>query len=149
MDRKKIFILGVGALAILLVLLVFLSSGENTIEAGKYDEVAICLKDQGAVFYGTFWCPFCKKQKDMFGSSARLLPYVECSTLDGRSQVPFCREKQISGYPTWDFADGSRLQGLLSFETLAEKTGCELPGDLPQPVEDSGGSSDASVPPSN
>jgi thiol-disulfide isomerase/thioredoxin len=43
---------------------------------GKYDALASCLKEKGAVFYGAFWCPHCQNQKAMFGKSAKLLPYV-------------------------------------------------------------------------
>ena len=43
----------------------------------NYDALATCLKDKGAVFYGAFWCPHCQAQKKEFGSSAKLLPYVE------------------------------------------------------------------------
>lgn len=94
---------------------------------GPLDAFAQCLGDKGAVFYGTFWCPHCQKQKAMFGKSERLLPYVECSTPDGQNQLPVCREKEIDGYPTWEFADGSRETGEVPLQTLAEKTGCVLP----------------------
>jgi len=94
---------------------------------GKYDDFAICLKDKGAIFYGAFWCPHCQNQKKMFGKSAKLLPYVECSTANGKGQLAICEEKEITGYPTWIFADESRLGGEVSFETLAEKTECVLP----------------------
>ncbi len=94
---------------------------------GQYDTFASCLKDKGAVFYGAFWCPHCQNQKKMFGTSEKLLPYVECSTPDGRGKTPFCTSKKIEGYPTWEFADGSRLSGEVELTKLAEKTGCELP----------------------
>jgi hypothetical protein len=93
---------------------------------GRYDAFASCLKEKGAVFYGAFWCPHCQNQKAMFGKSARLLPYVECSTPDGRGQLSVCRDKKIQGYPTWEFADGSRETGEVSLAKLAEKTGCPL-----------------------
>ena len=91
------------------------------------DGFAQCLKDKGALFYGAFWCPHCQNQKAMFGSSDKLLPYVECSTPDGKGQLPLCREKNIEGYPTWTFADGTREAGELDLAILAQKTGCELP----------------------
>lgn len=95
-------------------------------QPGKLDAFAQCLKDKGAVFYGAFWCPHCQKQKVLFGSSEKLLPYVECSTADGKSQLPVCTDKKIEGYPTWEFADGSREHGEVSLETLSQKTGCVL-----------------------
>ena len=94
---------------------------------GNYDEFAQCLKDKGAVFYGAFWCPHCKAQKGMFGKSASKLPYVECSNPDGQSQTQMCIDKGITAYPTWVFADGSRLSGEIALATLAEKTSCALP----------------------
>ncbi len=63
----------------------------------------------------------------MFGSSQQYLNYVECSTPDGQGTTAICKEKNITGYPTWDFADGARENGTLALETLAEKTTCVLP----------------------
>lgn len=94
--------------------------------ASALDGFASCLEEKGATFYGAFWCPHCQNQKKMFGSSARHLPYVECSTPDGRGQLGICKEKNIEGYPTWEFADGSRAGGELSLQTLRDKTGCAL-----------------------
>ena len=94
---------------------------------GELDGFAQCLKDKGAIFYGAFWCPHCQNQKKSFGRSAKLLPYVECSTPDGKGQLTVCTEKGIKSYPTWVFADGSTLNGEVPLETLAEKTACELP----------------------
>lgn len=95
--------------------------------SGKYDEFAQCLKDKGATFYGAFWCPHCAEQKAMFGKSKDLLPYVECSTPDGRSQTPICTEKGITGYPTWIYQDGEKANGVVQLATLSQKTGCTLP----------------------
>ncbi|OGI72934.1 hypothetical protein A3D42_01645 [Candidatus Nomurabacteria bacterium RIFCSPHIGHO2_02_FULL_41_18] len=94
---------------------------------GEYDEFAQCLSDKGAKFYGAFWCPHCANQKKMFGSSQKFLPYIECSNPAGSAQLPICTEKGINTYPTWEFADGSRLSGEIPMAQLAEKTGCVLP----------------------
>lgn len=93
---------------------------------GKYDVLAQCLTEKGAKFYGAFWCPHCNEQKKFFGNSEKLLPYVECSEADRRTQTPICIEKEIKQYPTWIFADGSRMTGEQKPEVLAEKTGCAL-----------------------
>lgn len=95
--------------------------------SNKYDTLATCLKDKGAVFYGAFWCSHCNDQKKEFGGLVKLLPYVECSTPDGNGQTQICIDKKIEGYPTWEFADGSRLNGKVPLATLAEKTSCILP----------------------
>ena len=96
-------------------------------QPGKYDDFAQCLEEKGAVFYGTFWCPYCLNQKREFGRSADLLPYVECSTPDRQGQTQACIDADITSYPTWEFANGERMQGVVPFEVLAEKTECILP----------------------
>jgi len=94
---------------------------------GKLDTFAQCVNDSGATFYGAFWCPHCTEQKGLFGRSAKLLPYVECSAPNGQDTLPVCIEAGIESYPTWDFADGERMTGTIQLDVLAEKTSCELP----------------------
>jgi thiol-disulfide isomerase/thioredoxin len=108
-------------------IIAFMAKSPNPGSPGKYDALATCLKDKGAVFYGAFWCPHCQSEKKLFGTSEKLLPYVECSTPDGQGQTQICKDKKIEGYPTWEFADGSRQTGELSLQTLADKTACPLP----------------------
>ena len=95
-------------------------------QPGPLDDFAQCLKDKKVIFYGAFWCPHCQNQKAMFGRSAKLLPYLECSTPDGKSQLQFCADAGVTGYPTWIFPDGSREGGEVSLERLSEKTNCPL-----------------------
>lgn len=124
MDKKII-----GGVLVVLTLLIggvfFLTKGNEA--SGKYDDFAKCLSEKGVVFYGAFWCSHCQKQKKDFGASTKYLPYIECSTTDGQGQLDVCREKNIKGYPTWEFTDGSRLEGEVKFETLSQKSGCNLP----------------------
>jgi thiol-disulfide isomerase/thioredoxin len=115
-------------LIVVLGLAIFMKSKPQ--EPGKLDGFASCLKEKGAVFYGEFWCPHCKEQKDLFSKSVKMLPYVECSTPNGQSQLQVCRDAGITQYPTWDFktATGTeRVVGTLSLEQLSSKTGCQLP----------------------
>lgn len=100
---------------------------------GKLDAFAQCISDSGTKYYGAFWCPNCKNQEAMFGRSARLLPRTECSTPDGKGQLPVCKDADIKGYPTWDFPDGSRETGTLPLERLSEKTACPLPAEAGLP----------------
>lgn len=99
------------------------------VQPGQLDSFAQCLEEEGATFYGAFWCPHCAEQKRLFGKSEDALPYIECSTPDGQRQTPVCQEAGIQSYPTWEFADGGRLTGVVQLEELAEKTGCQLPED--------------------
>ncbi len=100
---------------------------QNSNVPAPYDDFAKCLKEKGATFYGTFWCPHCQNQKKLFGKSSKYLPYAECSTTDGQSQTIVCKEKNIESYPTWEFSDGSRMTGETSLSVLSEKTECPLP----------------------
>lgn len=134
MNNVKIFVsVFVALLVVIIGTAVYRSGREDdaTVTPGKYDAFATCLKDKGMIFYGAFWCPHCKAQKEMFGSSAKLLPYVECSTLDGKGQLPICQEAKIESYPTWRMADGTEIPNEdgsgVSLATLAAKSSCELP----------------------
>lgn len=112
---------------ILLIVVGVASSFYVSAKPGKYDTFAQCLTDKGVIFYGAFWCPHCQATKRMFGSSARLLPYKECSTPDGKGQLQSCADAGVQSYPTWVFPDGSRLTGEQTLQTLAEKSTCALP----------------------
>ncbi len=95
---------------------------------GKYDQLAQCIKDRGVIFYGAFWCPHCQKTKALFGNSAKLLPYVECSTPDGKGQLQICIDKKITNYPTWIRPDGAVITGEHSISELATFSGCTVDG---------------------
>ena len=123
--KKEFIIIGGITLAVLAGAIGFSYKENNT--PGKYDTFAQCLGEKGAVFYGAFWCPHCQNQKKLFGNSAKKLPYVECSTPNGKGQLQVCTDKKIEGYPTWEFADGSREGGEVPLAKLAEKTSCTLP----------------------
>ncbi|MEK7194584.1 MAG: hypothetical protein AAB660_02765 [Patescibacteria group bacterium] len=126
--KSKRLVWGVGAI-IVIGLVVWLIV--TPAKAGKLDTFATCLRDSGTKFYGAFWCPHCQKQKAMFGKSAGLLPYIECSTPNGQGTLQVCKDAKIEGYPTWVFPDTSRLSGEIELKTLAEKTSCELPPTTP------------------
>ena len=97
-------------------------------QPGKLDTFAQCLKDTGVIFYGAFWCPHCQNTKAMFGNSAKLLPYVECSTPDGKGQLQICIDKEIKSYPTWTFPNATTtLTGERTLEELSQLSGCPLP----------------------
>lgn len=119
------FLIGVVLLAVALIAASRFSAFDTG--PGKYDQFAQCLSEKGAKFYGAFWCPHCQEQKRMFGKSAELLPYVECSLPDGKTRTKECIDAGIESYPTWIFADSTRTTGEQQLSALAEKTGCTLP----------------------
>ena len=99
----------------------------ETGEPGKYDDFAKCLSANGVVMYGAYWCPHCQNQEEMFGSSWNYVDYVECSLPNRAGQTQLCSKAGITGYPTWEFSDKSRVGGEMTFGRLAEKSGCSLP----------------------
>ena len=91
------------------------------------DTFAQCLKAKGTKMYGAWWCPHCEDQKQMFGYAFQYVPYVECSPEGQRTMNDTCKQAGIKGYPTWQFADGSRVEGPQPLDVLGQKTGCKLP----------------------
>lgn len=124
---KKQYIIWLVLLVAFIGLVTWLIRTPGRQVTSKYDAFATCLKDKGAIFYGAFWCPHCQKQKAMFGSAQKLLPYVECSNPDGQSQNETCNAVKIESYPTWVFPSGERVSGEQSLEYLASTTACVLP----------------------
>ena len=110
---------------LIIVGIVFFVRHKNS-QPGPYDEFAQCLTDEEVTYYGAFWCPNCQRQREMFKKSYKHIAYVECSNAN-KSQNDLCEAAGIEAYPTWEFADGSRLEGVQSFEVLAEKTACVAP----------------------
>ncbi len=151
--KENNIIVGVGLLIVIVGGILFLISSKSetssTVGEGaaknEVQALAQCLTDSGAVFYGAFWCPHCAQQKALFGKSENLLPYVECSTPDGNSQLQICADKQIKSYPTWKFADGTELTGEVSLDTLAQKSGCDTTTGTPPPTKEPEVMSDADL----
>jgi len=114
-----------GAAALIVVGLIVFVAGEKAVPS-SYNDFASCLTEEGVTFYGAWWCPHCENQKKLFGSAFDNLNSVECA-LPNKQMTQECQDAGIEGYPTWEFADGSRASGEQSFEDLAARTGCEVP----------------------
>lgn len=125
-NNKKVFILIICLLILGVIVAVLFGRDSTPPGPGQYDTFAQCLTEKKVVFYGAFWCSHCQSQKKLFGSSIKFVDYVECSTPDGRGQLQICKDRKIESYPTWEFADGSRLTGEISLQQLADKTSCLL-----------------------
>lgn len=105
------------------VMLLLIAFGSiSTANADDIDKLARCIAKSGAKYYAAWWCPYCKKQNELFGKSASRLPYVECSPRGSREVLPKCGH--IEGFPTWIFADKSKVRGVQSFQQLASLSGC-------------------------
>lgn len=124
-DKKQRLIMFAIIMVGLLIIMHIVNSAAET--STKYNLFAQCISKSGTTFYGSFSCPHCQAQKRAFGAAKDFLPYVECSNPDGSTETPDCISKGIQSYPTWEFADGTRLVGEQDMKTLSEKTNCPLP----------------------
>lgn len=120
MNKKYIVIVFILVFLIGFVIWLFIASTPKIDES--INKFAQCLRQKGVVMYGAYWCSHCQNQKRLFGESFKYINYIECT-----QEVKKCEEKQIKSYPTWEFADGSKIGGEMSFTSLAEKTSCEGP----------------------
>jgi len=93
----------------------------------RFDAFAKCLTAKQAKMYGAFWCPHCEEQKEKFGSSFQYAPYIECGIKGSKGIEPVCTQAGIKRFPTWIFADGTRVEGEHELDFLANATGCSLP----------------------
>lgn len=105
----------------------FRLTGNTVSNSENYDELAKCLTASGAKMYGAYWCSHCQNQKAMFGDSFQYISYVECDAKGENGNPTACQAAGIEGYPTWVFGNGEKVPGEMSFEELAQKTGCTLP----------------------
>ncbi len=108
-----------------------------TIHTAAPDLVAFAkaLADAGVKFYGAGWCPFCTEQKELFEDGGQYLPFIEVTNPD-RTLNQVGIDNNITSFPTWDFPDGTRLEGVQSLQTLAEEAGIAIPlSDTPYLVE--------------
>lgn len=102
-----------------------ISQEEPQRELASLTNLAQCLTDKGAKFYGAFWCSWCNKEKELFDEAAQYLPYIECSDQETKKMLPICQEAGIISFPTWEF-NGEKSSGFKSLEQLAEISGCPL-----------------------
>jgi hypothetical protein len=93
----------------------------------KYDAFAQCLATKQVKMYGLYWCPHCLEQKAMFGQSFHYVPYVECAIKGSSELAPECKVAGAKLFPSWQFGMDPPKEGILSMETLSDKTGCGLP----------------------
>lgn len=120
---------GRGVLAAVVILLLHANYAAPQAEpAGPEDPkiraLAEHLTEEGVLFYGASWCPHCQEQKELFGASARRLPYVECSPA-GRNapQAPSCTRAGVQTYPTWVINGRAIVGEVLTLAQLANATG--------------------------
>lgn len=81
------------------------------------------LKQVGAVFYGSYTCPHCHEQKQLFGKeAAKNLPYIECNPQGANPRPDLCQTAGVQAYPTW-IVRGKTVTGTQPLEQLANLSG--------------------------
>jgi len=134
---RRLLLRAVPAAAVVLALLhlnyVGVLGEPPAVEDSFTKALALHLSAKGAKMYGASWCPHCIEQKELFGASAKRLPYVECSTGGpGSAQASACRAAGITLYPTW-IIGGQRFQETLTPTRLAELTAFQMPAAASTP----------------
>ena len=82
------------------------------------------LESTGAIMYGAFWCPHCRRQRELFGREAfGHLTYVECDARGYRSKYATCAVDGVDGYPTWRFGNGEVRGGEMELIDIARVSG--------------------------
>lgn len=90
------------------------------------------LRQGGATFYGTFWCPACDAQRQLFGLPAwQSVPYIECDARNSQGQPQRCAEAGVDAIPFWTFADGSTHSGVMSVSDLESRVNSSQGGKRP------------------
>ncbi|WP_051020959.1 hypothetical protein [Synechococcus sp. PCC 6312] len=84
------------------------------------------LNKIGAKMYGAYWCKFCKQQKEILGTAAKQVNYIECDPAGQNPQPALCQKAQIKGYPTWEI-NGKLYPGMLTLQQLAQLSGYKGP----------------------
>ena len=81
---------------------------------------AQCLTEKGAVLYGTDWCNYTGKQKEMFRDDFQYITYVDCD-----QKADECTAAGITGYPTW-VINGKQYQEPQDLKSLSKISGCKI-----------------------
>jgi len=85
------------------------------------DNIALAkhLHSIGAIMYGAYWCPYCEKQRKMFGQAAfAQIKYIECDPRSTSSRPDLCRKARVRSYPTWEI-NGRMYPGMRYLTDLA------------------------------
>ena len=115
---KKVIIM---SLLLISILVLAACSGPKLAPATpEVENLAKCLTEKGAVFYGTEWCPHCQDQKKLFGTAMEFITYVDCD-----KNRDACVDAGIQGYPTWVIGN-ERLTGTQQLYKLSQVSECPI-----------------------
>jgi len=119
-DQRIFFLIFAAAVVATLIFLLWPRSVASH-QLSPRAEFAACLSSKGVVVYGTDTCPSCQLQKGMFEDDFSRIHSINC---DFHQEE--CTQNGIQGTPTWMY-NGQRLQGVQTFQDLAQFSGCKAP----------------------
>ena len=90
------------------------------VEESELDKFARCLSSKGVKFYGSKYCGYCKKQKEIFRNAIIYIDYIECTKSENKEVC-----SKLRGVPAWDI-NGEIYYGLQSLDKLSQLSNCSL-----------------------
>ena len=100
---------------------------QQTFTPEQLTGLANCLTGKEVRFFGTAECPWCIRQKELFGEAAEFLPYIECTPgIATEQEIAMCEEANVGGVPDWRFPGQEPVTGMQSIERIAELSGCPI-----------------------
>lgn len=115
---KKIVIIGL--LLISITFLVACSGPKLEPASPEVINLAKCITEKDAVFYGTEWCPHCNEQKELFGTAIEHIVFVDCD-----KNRDACVDAGVQAYPTW-IINGEDFVGTQQLFKLSQITNCPI-----------------------
>lgn len=105
------------------------NTAKATIDVVAADLVAFAraLRAAGAKLYGAGWSAETTAQKALFQDGGQFLDFVEVTNPDRSPNSVATNNNITPPYPTWIFADESRLVGVQTLQAIADHAGIDIP----------------------
>ncbi len=97
-------------------------------EVAAPDLVALAqaLTAANVKLYGAAWAADSTQQRELFEDGGDFLPFIEVTNPD-RMLNQIGSLENITVFPTWKFPDGSRVEGVLGINEIADRSGVTIP----------------------
>lgn len=92
------------------------------------------MRDKNIVMAGAYWCPHCRRQRELLGRQAVPNLYRECAVDGYGFDRKWCQRAGVTGFPSW-VKDGTQVVavGEMPLERLAQQLG--YPGTIDPALE--------------
>ncbi len=89
---------------------------------------AEALANANAQFFGAVWNQTSTDQRELFDDGGQFLPFVDVTNADrSLNQAAADNNIEVADLPVWVFADGTRLEGVQSLQSIAAASGIAIP----------------------